>query len=58
MKIDELTVEVKCGITIDQSTAEACLKLVEIYLNSNPRTIIQSTKNKDDTHSFCFVDFL
>ena len=31
-----LEIEVKAKMTVDRSTAEACLKMVELYVNSNP----------------------
>ena len=34
-KLEELTVEVKAKMTVDKATAEACLKMVELYVNSN-----------------------
>ena len=33
---EDLTLEVKAKLTIDRATAEACLKMVELYVNSNP----------------------
>ena len=33
---EDLTFEVKAKLTVDRSTAEACLKMVELYVNSNP----------------------
>ena len=35
-KIDEVTVEVKAEITVDEKTAETCLRLLELYINSHP----------------------
>ena len=35
-KLEDLTFEVKAKMTVDKSTAEACLKMVELYVNSNP----------------------
>ena len=32
---EDLTLEVKAKLTVDRSTAEACLKMVELYVNSN-----------------------
>lgn len=34
--LDNVVVEVKAKITVDRATAEACLKMVELYVNSNP----------------------
>ena len=33
--LDNVVVEVKAKITVDRATAEACLKMVELYVNSN-----------------------
>lgn len=33
MKVQDITVEVKAKMTVDRKTAEACLKLVEMYVN-------------------------
>lgn len=33
---EDLTFEVKAKLTVDRATAEACLKMVELYVNSNP----------------------
>ena len=32
---EDLTIEVKAKLTVDRATAEACLKMVELYVNSN-----------------------
>lgn len=56
MKASELTIEVNAKLEVSKSTAEACLKLVEIYLNNNSNIKIQAIKNQDGTESFCFVD--
>ena len=32
---EDLTFEVKAKLTVDRATAEACLKMVELYVNSN-----------------------
>ena len=34
-KAEDLTIEVKAKLTVDKATAEACLKMVELYVNSN-----------------------
>ena len=33
--VEDLTLEVKAKLTVDRATAEACLKMVELYVNSN-----------------------
>ena len=40
MKVEDLTVEVKAKISVDRRTAEACLKLVEMYINESGAMII------------------
>ncbi len=32
---EDLTLEVKAKLTVDRSTAESCLKMVELYVNNN-----------------------
>ena len=34
--LENVVVEVKAKMTVDRSTAVACLKMVELYVNSNP----------------------
>ena len=33
--LENVVVEVKAKMTVDRTTAEACLKMVELYVNSN-----------------------
>lgn len=33
--LEKAVVEVKAKLTVDRATAEACLKMVELYVNSN-----------------------
>ena len=33
--LENVIVEVKAKMTVDRATAEACLKMVELYVNSN-----------------------
>ena len=37
---EDLTIEVKAKLTVDRSTAEACLKMVELYVNNNGVNVI------------------
>lgn len=39
-KFEDITVDVKAKLNIDRETAELCLKLVEIYVNSNNIDVI------------------
>ena len=32
---EDLTLEVKAKLVVDKATAEACLKMVELYVNNN-----------------------
>ena len=34
--LENVVVEVKAKMTVDRATAEDCLKMVELYVNSNP----------------------
>ena len=44
----DLNVEIKTKMVIDRSTAEACLKMVEMYLNStNFRVDLDYDENGD-----------
>ena len=33
--LENVVVEVKAKMTVDRATAEACLKMVELYVNNN-----------------------
>ena len=37
---EDLTLEVKAKLTVDRATAEACLKMVELYVNNNSVNVI------------------
>lgn len=55
MKAQELTVTVNAKLDVDRKTADVCLRLVEIYLNSHRETVLR-VKNADDGGlelSFC-----
>lgn len=55
MKAEEITVEAKAKLDVSRNTAEACLKLVEIYCNNNNVDIL-GRKNEDGTETFSFDD--
>lgn len=38
--LDNVVVEVKAKMSVDRATAEACLKMVELYVNSNPVNLV------------------
>lgn len=40
-KVDELTVSVNVGLSVSDETAQACLKLIELWLNDNPDKCIE-----------------
>lgn len=48
-KLEEVTIDVKANLTVDEKTAKACLKLVEIYINSTPVEIIAERKPNGET---------
>ena len=37
---EDLTLEVKAKLTVDRATAKACLKMVELYVNSNAVNLV------------------
>ncbi len=49
MIISEVTVPVKIDIKIDKGTAETCLKIVELFVNNNPETILASEREDGST---------
>lgn len=38
--LGKVVVEVKAKLTVDRATAEACLKMVELYVNSNSVNLV------------------
>ena len=42
MKAQEITVEVEVKLTVSESTAEMCAKLLEMYLNDNHDKSLQT----------------
>lgn len=38
--LNDVVVEVKAKMTVDRATAEACLKMVELYVNSNSVNLV------------------
>lgn len=47
--LDDITVKVNASFNVDQRTAEACLKLVEIYINSAPVKLVGERKENGET---------
>ena len=37
---EDFTLEVKAKLTVDRATAEVCLKMVEMYVNSNGANVM------------------
>lgn len=50
--IQEITVPVAVKMEIDESTAEACLKIVELYVNQHPNLDIIARTNKNGTVNY------
>ena len=38
--LENVVVEVKAKMTVDRATAEACLEMVELYVNSNSVNVV------------------
>lgn len=51
-----INVEVKAKLTVDDSTASACLKLLEIYLNDNRYIGIAETIKLDGSKELRFKE--
>ena len=47
MKLDNITVDIEANLNVSKSTAEACLKLVEIYLKNNPNIELNKWFDED-----------
>lgn len=47
-KISSVTVDVNCNLSVSRDTAEACLKLVELYLNSNEDCVLRYIKDENE----------
>lgn len=54
MKIEDITVGVNCALQVSDSTAEAALKLVEVYLNAHPKLDAIGEKRPDGSVSYRF----
>lgn len=51
-----LEIEVKAKMTVDRATAEACLKMVELYVNSNPVNLM-ADKSENGEVQFYYEPF-
>lgn len=56
MKPQELTVNVNCDLTVTKETAETCLKLVELYVNSHENLDVYGNRNVDGSLSLYFKE--
>lgn len=55
-KVDEeLTITVNAKLSVDKSTAEYCLKMVEIFLNANSDYNILADKREDGKISLALL---
>lgn len=52
----KLTMDIPINFDIDRSTAEACLKIVEIYMNRHSYLDIVGDRVEDGTLKFTFVN--
>lgn len=52
----ELTVNVNCDLTVTKETAETCLKLVELFVNSHNGLDVCGNRNDDGSVSFYFKE--
>lgn len=56
MELNEITVNVKCDVKVDEWTAEMCLKLLEVYLNSDHGKTIFAKRRRDGYVEYRIVD--
>ena len=54
--LNEVVVEVKAKMTVDRATAEACLKMVELYVNSNAVNLV-SDKSENGEVQFRYESY-
>ena len=55
MKADEIVLKVKAKMTVDRKTAEACLKMVEMYVNESGVNV-ECCREESGEYSFRFTD--
>ena len=48
---EDLVLEVKAKLSVDRATAEACLKMVELYVNANSVNLV-ADKSEDGELKF------
>ena len=51
--LGNVVVEVKAKMTVDRATAEACLKMVELYVNANSVNLM-ADKSEDGELKFYY----
>lgn len=56
MKSQELTVNVNCDLTVTKETAETCLKLVELFVNSHENLNVCGNRKVDGSVSLYFKE--
>ena len=49
---EDITVDVKAKLSVDRGTAEACLKMVELYINANRDKYIVCNKLETGEEEF------
>lgn len=54
--LDNVVVEVQAKMTVDRATAEACLKMVELYVNSNAVNLV-SDKSENGEVQFRYESY-
>ena len=54
MAISEVTVPVDVKMVIDKSTAEACLKIVELFMNQHRELTVEGCCREDGTINYSF----
>lgn len=57
MAKNSVDIEVNCNLSVSRETAECCLKLVEIFVNSNNLFGVTVAVNDDGTQSLSLVDY-
>lgn len=50
--LKDITVEVKCNLTIDDETAMRCLKILEFWQGSNRDKVIVADRREDGSTVF------
>ena len=50
--LENVVVEVKAKMTVDRATAEACLKMVELYVNSNPINLMGDKRENGEVQFY------